>query len=62
MSDTYRHKNIAKARNGIVSWKVMVGHTRNCTCEYCSNNRKWFDTKKRKAAEQDLVNYEQGQD
>lgn len=60
MSDTYRHKNKAKARKKIVSWEVMVGHTRNCICEHCSNNRKFFDKKRRKAAEQDEKNYESG--
>ncbi len=59
MSDTYRHKLLGKFNAGVVEWEVVKPHIRNCTCEYCSNNRKFFDTKRRKAAEQDLKNHEQ---
>lgn len=56
MSDTYRHKNKAKAHKGLVKWGRNIA--RCCTCEICTKNRKFFDTKKRKAAKQDLKNFE----
>lgn len=60
MSDTYRHKDLAKAKNGIISWKKMKRKIRYCTCEYCQENRKFFDKKNREAAKQDLKIWESG--
>ena len=44
-----------------VGW---VRSTNSCrcggSCPECQNNRKFFDTKRRKAAEQDMAEYESG--
>lgn len=60
MSDTYRHKLKGKFNAGVVEWEVVKPHVRNCTCGWCKSNRKFFDKKRRKAAEQDEKNYESG--
>lgn len=60
MSNTYVHKDLAKAKKGIITWKKMNRKIRYCNCEYCQKNRKFFDKKNREAAKQDLKIWEGG--
>ena len=60
MSDTYRHKLIGKFNNDEVEFDEIRFKVRKSKTEYAANGRKFFDTKRRKAAEQDMEDYESG--
>ena len=69
----YEYWNVHKSKEGVQKSKKQFRHSlgvgwiksvKSCQCggkcAYCRKERKFFDTKSRKAAEQDMAEYESG--
>lgn len=56
MSNTYKHKTIAKARKGLVPWSEVKGR-RSCRCDRCACGRQYNDRKRRSMADAQMAEY-----
>lgn len=56
MSNTYKHKTIAKARKGLVPWSEVKGR-RSCRCDRCACGRQYNDRKRRSMADAQMTEY-----